>query len=126
MNATHRIRLQAAWSVAAGGTIWTRSFGRPTGVGPGDRIWLEIARPTACSARLNGRTLPAVAAGAAPWRLDVTADLRERNDLQLEFRADVPTQATAERVPLPEAGGRVALVITSGADDPGVLDTRLP
>lgn len=126
MNEVHRIRLQAAWHATAGGAVWSRSFGMPTGVGAGDRIWLEIARPAACAAALNGRTLPPVVAGAAFWRHDVTADLRERNDLRLEFVVALPDRAAAERESLPEAGGGVALVITSGTDDAGALDTRSP
>lgn len=126
MNEVHRIRLQAAWHATAGGAVWNRSFGIPTGVGSGDRIWLEITRPAACAAALNGRTLPSVVAGAAPWRHDVTADLRDRNDLRLEFVAALPARAAAERELLPEVGGGVALVITSGANDAGALDTRSP
>lgn len=120
----HRIRLQAAWSAAVGGTVWTRSFGTPTGVGPGWRVWLEITRPAACSAVLNGRSLPPVTAGTAPWRHDVTADLRDRNHLRLEFVAALPAEAAADRVPLPEAGGSVALVVGIGANEPRPLDTR--
>lgn len=111
MSDTHRIRLQAAWDVAAGGAVWTRSFGRPTGVGPGDRVWLVIERPAACSAALNGGALPAVGVGAGPWRHDVTADLRDRNELRLEVRWPWEPAPTAVRVALPETLGRVALEI---------------
>ncbi|MFM9024374.1 MAG: hypothetical protein ACKON7_03365 [Planctomycetaceae bacterium] len=125
MTAPHRIRLQSAWHATADGAVWSRSFGMPTGVNAGDRIWLEITRPAAGAAVLNGRPLPPVVAGAAAWRHDVTADLRDRNELRLEFVAALPARA-ADREPLPEAAGGVALVITAGTDDAGALDTRSP
>lgn len=122
MSGPHRIRLQAAWRIAAGGAVWIRSFGRPTGVGPDMRIGLVIERPAACTATLNGRSLPAVTGGVAAWRHDVTADLRERNELRLEFAPVAPARAAADRVPFPEPLGVVSLEITAGADGPGALD----
>lgn len=113
MSGPHRIGLQAAWHVEAGAGAWIRSFGRPTGIDPGDRVWLVIERPAACVARLNGRPLPTIAAGVAAWRHDVTADLQRRNELRL----DVPGAASASlcRVPLPESLGTVALEIEPSA-----------
>ena len=115
MSEPHRIRLQAAWDVAAGGTTWTRSFGKPTGVGPGDRVWLVVERPAACAAALNGRPLPPVADRAAAWRHDVTADLRDRNELRLELHEPPGPVTAAVRVPLPEPVGLVALEIEARA-----------
>ena len=114
MGDTHRIRLQAAWNVAAGGTTWTRSFGRPTGVGPGDRIWLVIERAAACSATLDGRTLSAVAGGAGPWRHDIGADPRNRHELRLEFAAPPGPVSAGARERLPEGAGVVWLEIETG------------
>ncbi|MFM9058320.1 MAG: hypothetical protein ACKOSQ_04240 [Planctomycetaceae bacterium] len=111
MGDTHRIRLQAAWDVAAGGRTWTRSFGRPTGVGPGDRVWLVIERPAARSAAIDGRPLAAVGVGDGPWRHALNADLRERHELRLEFAAPPGPVAACVRVPLPEAAGCVWLEI---------------
>lgn len=124
MTVEHRIRLQAAWRVAAGGMVWTRAFGMPAGIGPRDRLWLEIAQPTACSATLNGRILPPVVTCTAPWRHDVTADLRDRNDLRLEFPAALRDCGAVDRVPLPDTAGSVALVIATDAGDPRALDMR--
>lgn len=111
MNEAHRIRLQSAWDVDAGGTTWTRSFGRPTGVGPGDRIRLVIERPAACSATLNGLPLPPVSAGASVWRHDVTTSLHDRNELRLVLGSARPARAGRARVPLPSAVGMVALEV---------------
>jgi len=122
MSAPHRIRLQAAWRVAAGGSVWIRSFGRPTGVGPDGRVWLVIERPTACAAALNGRIVPPVVGGTAAWRHDITTDLRERNELRLEFTVVESELAAHDRVTLPDALGAVSLEITGTGDDPGALD----
>lgn len=111
MSESHRIRLQAAWDVAAGGAAWTRSFGKPTGVGPGDRVWLVLERPAACMAALNGRPLPPIVGGNAAWRHDVTADLRDRNELRFELHEPPGPVAAVGRVPLPETVGLVALEI---------------
>ena len=114
MSVTHRIRLRAAWEVTADGTAWMRSFGRPTGVGVGDRLWLVIERPAACKALLNGRPLPPVPAGAKAWRHDVTADLRERNELRLQFVVPAGRVGDGGRVPLPESLGEVLVEIEAG------------
>lgn len=111
MSDPHRIRLQAAWDAATGRTTWTRPFGRPTGVGPADRIWLVIERAAPCAVALNGRALPPVTAGADAWRHDVTAALRDRNELRLEFPGLSGDGIAAGRVPLPERLGLVALEI---------------
>ncbi len=90
-----------------------RSFGRPTGIGPEDRIWLVIERAAACVVALNGRVLAAASAGDGPWRHDVTTALQERNELQLTFNA-ARADAAAGRGPLPEWLGVVTLIIESG------------
>lgn len=115
MSGWHRIRLRAAWDTEAGGAAWTRFFGRPTGIAAGDRVWLVIERPTPCVALLNGRRLPTVNAGNAAWRHDVTADLRQRNELRLEFPGPTAASIAAGRAPLPEALGAVALEIETVA-----------
>jgi hypothetical protein len=112
MAHVHRIRLQAAWEGCPRGTTWTRSFGRPSGVGPGDRVWLVVERPAACTVALNGRDLPAVIPGAAVWRHHVTADLLERNEVRLAAGSAVAVPA-AGRQPLPESLGIVTLEIES-------------
>lgn len=115
MNGRHRIRLQSAWNVAAGGAVWTRSFGRPAGVGPADRIWLVIEEAAACSAVLNDLPLPPVAGGGGAWRHDVTAALESRNDLRFELREPQAPVANGTRPPLPESVGLVALEIETGS-----------
>lgn len=114
MSGSHRIGLQAAWDAGAGGAAWIRSFGRPTGVAAGDRVWLVVERPAACTALLNGRPLPPIVAGVGAWRHDVTADLRPRNELRLEFAGRIVANVGPGRTPLPEALGSVALEIEPG------------
>ena len=109
MSGAHRISLQAAWDAVAGGASWVRSFGRPTGVAVADRIWLVIERPAACTVLLNGRHLPPIGGGLGAWRHDVTAALRPRNELRLEFAGR--TAIEPGRAALPESLGSVALEI---------------
>lgn len=118
MAHVHHIRLQAAWDRCPHGASWTRSFGRPSGVGPDDRVWLVVERPAARAVVLNGRELAIVSAGAAAWRHHVTADLRERNELRLDVAPPVAVGA-AGRQPLPESLGIVRLEIESGGGHAG-------
>lgn len=111
MSGSHRIRLQAAWSVTAGGRVWTRSFGRPTGIGAADRIWLVFERPPAGRALLNGAELAPLDGRAAVWRHDVTGTLQDRNELRLEVETQWPETADADRLPLPDALGAVSVEI---------------
>lgn len=111
MTASHRISLQAAWTASPDGGTWTRSFGRPTGVGPEDRVWLVVERPAPGAATLNGRPLPAPAGDAAAWRHDVTDALRDRNELCLLFGAPIDGGQAGGRAPLPGRLGGVSLEI---------------
>ena len=68
-----------------GRVAYRRRFGRPTGLGPADRVELVIGRVDALgSVRLNGEPLGEIPAGGQPWRCDVTAALRRRNELIVE------------------------------------------
>lgn len=111
MSGSHRIRLQAAWSVTAGGRVWTRSFGRPTGIDAADRIWLVIERPAAGRALLNGVEVAPLDGRAAAWRHDVTGSLQNRNELRLEVETPWPETSDADRLPLPDALGAVSVEI---------------
>lgn len=117
MSGVHRIRLQAAWhSPAPGSTGWTRSFGRPAGLGPGDRVWLVIERPAASMLELNGVELPRVAADpAGTWRHEITRLLADRNELRIVPETGVPDSAALPgahgRRPLPDGLGAVVIEI---------------
>jgi len=118
----HAIHLGNAWDrVAAPGRppyAWRRRFGRPAGPVPGERMFLVVERPgLSAAATLNGRELPAIAAGTARWTCDVTALLVDRNELVLA--ADGPSHGSIAlagggshgRCPLPAPFGGVGLVI---------------
>ncbi len=117
----HAIHLGNAWdppAEAAGG--WTRRFGRPSGVEPGDRVLLVCERPSEAAAarprlalRLNGVALLPIASVSARWEHDITLLLRERNDLVVkpEPAAAPPAVDRHGRASLPEAWGRLSVVI---------------
>jgi len=135
----HAIHLGNAWDrdPAAARTPahgWRRRFGRPAGLAPGDRVFLVVERPALSSAAsLNGRELPAIAAGTPRWTCDVTTLLLDRNDLILA--ADTPAGGSTaaggggphDREPLPAAFGGVGLAIVprgeplDAADMPAAL-----
>jgi hypothetical protein len=109
----HTINLTNAWEPpVAGARIWIRRFGRPSGIEPGDRIWLVMDVPPPAEAVLNAAPLPASAEGP-PWRADVTALLGERNELLLPL--DLDAVGLAARCSLPAACGGVRLEIESPA-----------
>lgn len=108
MSGPHRISLQAAWD--ADGPVWTRSFGRPSGIGEHDRVWLVLACDGGCVAALNGH--PLETSGIA-GRHDVTSDLRRRNSLRIEFIGTSGSVAARRRTPLPASLAVVALEIES-------------
>ena len=115
-DGSHRIRLTAAWEPPPGGVgPWRRSFGRPAGLGTGDRVWLVLEEPAAADGlALNGSALTLAAAGAGSWRADVTGLLRDRNELVMAFVTTTPApQDDVRRRRLPEGHGEVFLEIVT-------------
>jgi len=105
----HTIDLTNAWEApAAGSRAWVRRFGRPSGVEPGDRVWLVMDAPPPADATLNGVALPVLPQAAVPWRIDVTDRLGVRNELVLSLDA---TGGGIRRATLPAARGGVRLEI---------------
>ena len=116
-SATHAINLAHAWEVepgGAGGGVWVRRFGRPTGLAAGDSLWLVIDGPTACTLLLNGAALPACRPGVA-WRCDIMPLVHDRNLLVLVPQAGGIADAAAGRLALPAVLGRVRLEIVAAA-----------
>jgi hypothetical protein len=108
-HSMHTIDLTNAWEPpAAGSQAWVRRFGRPSGVEPGDRVWLVMDVPPPAGASLNGIPLPAMPEAVAPWRFDVTPRLGQRNELVLPLDAD---GCGMRRAPLPALRGGVRLEI---------------
>ena len=121
----HAIHLGSAWefTVATRGEsgTWRRWFHRPTGLGPGDRVFLTWERstrpPDVQTLTLNGVVLQLVNdAATSPatvgWESDITALLKDRNELLLRV-ADVPAAVAGGRAALPESWGRLSVVIVS-------------
>jgi hypothetical protein len=120
-SGSHSIHLGNAWEAEPGkaghGPAWVRRFGRPTGLGAADAVWLVIDAPADAALTLNGVALPASAAGAT-YRANVTPLLCDRNLLVLVPRlADEPVSLPAARGPLPAALGRVRLEIVPGGGE---------
>lgn len=115
----HTIRLGNAWEPSASGAAWTRRFGRPAGLGPGDRVLLRVASRVSAAVSLNDAALNTIDVDETgdPWRQEITALLRDRNTLVLKPAATpaiVPPAADAAvrgRVPLPEEIVEVSLEI---------------
>lgn len=105
----HAIHLGAAWETpATPGGPWVRRFGRPSGVGPRDRVLLVWDPPGAVSPKaldLNGQAL------ATDPEVDVTTLLGDRNELSLFVDPLPEGEPRGERAALPVAWGRPTLVI---------------
>ena len=129
MSDIHVINLSTAWEPpdpAVGRAAWVRRFGMPAGIEPGDRVWLVVEPAAACEVRLGGEPLPAVVAGERR-RHDITAALRDRNELALAApTAGPPPVVTAVhgRCDLPATIGRVWLAIEPAARDPAAAPVR--
>lgn len=111
----HTIDLTNAWEppvagsrATAGPQIWVRRFGRPSGIEPGDRVWLVMDVPPPADATLNGAALPSLSDAAGPWRIDVTDRLGARNELVLPLGVD---GGGMRRAALPATRGGVRLEI---------------
>lgn len=127
----HAIHLGGAWQPPAADAVaaepqrgsggWRRSFGRPSGVGPADRVLLVLDRSGECqgaiSFTLNAISLPPVGPGPCRWEHDVTAALSERNELVLDpSGVAAPGARTVDRhgrTALPPTVGRLTIEIVS-------------
>ncbi len=85
-----------------GRVAYHRRFGRPTGLGPADRVDLVIdgVGPSG-SVRLNGESLGEIPVGGRAWRCNVTTRLRQRNELVVEVER---TPLTDGEPPIPRPG----------------------
>jgi len=99
--------MPADWNVTLGPSFcgrvaFHRRFGRPTGLGPADRVDLVIdgVGPSG-SVRLNGESLGEIPLGWQVWRCDVTTRLRQRNELIVEIERPPVTDG---KPPIPRPG----------------------
>jgi hypothetical protein len=68
-----------------GRICWRRRFSRPTGLDPGEAVWLCIAsRGAMLSVTLNGQPLASIEPTNALGEFEITARLRPRNELAVE------------------------------------------
>jgi hypothetical protein len=114
----HTIHLGSAWEAPdpGGAAGWRRRFGRPTGLEPRDRVLLVCDRPAADvpwrRLEFNGVALAPVDVRAARWACDVTAVLRDRNEILLVPEVDDDSRSEAQlRASLPSAWGRISIEI---------------
>ena len=118
----HSIHLGTAWEPpplveADGRVLWTRRFGRPGGLEPGDVVLLVVTEPAvAAEVALNAVCLPPLSAGVGRWEQDITPLLRGRNELlvRVAASADGDTMLGQRgRGQLPPVIGTVALEIVA-------------
>lgn len=116
----HAIHLGTAWERPTPATrAWGRRFGRPAGVGPGDRLLLVCEGVADAAAwfvaTLNAAVLPWRVIDGATLESDVTRLIVDRNHLAVPIGPGdaVAEDASAVRVAMPTAWGRLSLVIVS-------------
>jgi hypothetical protein len=112
---------------ADGRVLWTRRFGRPGGLEPGDVVLLVVAEPAvAAEVALNDVCLPPLSAGVGRWEQDITPLLRGRNELlvRVAASADGDTMLGQRgRGQLPSVIGAVALeIVAAGTVADGPVD----
>jgi hypothetical protein len=116
------INLSAAWDPPSESSCaWVRRFGRPSGIEPGDRVWLVVEPGDKAALVLNGICLV-----AASRRHDVTELLEPRNELilvpQTGGHGDQVAASSDDHSPGPSHGrrdlearfGQVHLEISAG------------
>jgi hypothetical protein len=89
LPAVARAQMPADWDACFGrhflGRVrCLRTFQRPTGLEPGDKVWLVVEPPRSRGVvKLADRELGAVAFGGGAGRFDITALLADRNSLEI-------------------------------------------
>lgn len=92
----HQIRLEGPWpqeSLASGFVRYSRSFHRPTGLGPGHRVWLTIGgSEELAQVQLNDCPLTAAEAPDELRRFEITDRLLPRNVVSIDVLANCRPQ----------------------------------
>jgi hypothetical protein len=92
----HTIRLQGPWqceSLAGGLVRYSRSFHRPTGLGPGHRTWLTIRGvDEIAQVQLNDCPLIAEEEAGELRRFEITDRLSPRNVVSIDVLANCQPQ----------------------------------
>ena len=96
---SHRIRLRRPWQRegVVEDAVWSRRFGRPSGLGSNESVWLclEGNWPSGF-VKLNGRTLGRLSDAGMGGRYDVTERLLPRNELQIVLRSAASVEVADE------------------------------
>ncbi len=113
----HAIQLGNAWEPrTADAGRWLRRFGRPSGIGPGDTVVIVVERETPdvpWRLVLNDAELSFAVAAGGRLEYDITALLRDRNELLVVSDAAAPTAVDVPRgrPRFPEEWGRIFIEI---------------
>ena len=95
-----------------GRAVFTRRFGRPTGLAAGDRVDLVLERIDAGgTVTLNGTTLGTLPGGQPSSRFDITSRLQRRNELTVEVEWRPPPSRPEQENPSGSLIGEVRLEI---------------
>lgn len=82
----HRIRLRRPWrhEATAQAVVWRRRFGRPSGLGDADTVWVCVDGTSLEGAvALNGQFLGFLPIPGTRARYDVSRQLLDRNELSV-------------------------------------------
>ncbi len=114
MNSNYRIHLRRPWRFEVTGDRlrWTRHFNRPSGLGPGQQVWLlcEGFAGGPLGVTLNGQPLGTLVGNGAAGEFEVAGCLALHNEVVLEgANPSRPTQWTGDQPP-----GEVCLEIRAG------------
>lgn len=103
LPAPGRIGMPADWGASLGAdfrgrVLYARSFHKPTGLGPADRVALVFERVDfVATVRLNSRTMGEIRWEQGRSEFDVTAGLARSNQLEVEIES-CPVSSDAQRV----------------------------
>jgi len=93
--------------------IWRRWFGRPSGLGAGQTVWLCVeGLSSGGSVALNGAPLGRLPTPGTSGRYDVTSRLLARNELAIHL------EQVREIIAAAQPAGEVRLEICSGEASP--------
>ncbi len=98
-NGPHRIRLRKPWrcEVTDQGIYWRRKFGRPTGVGTEETVWICFeGMPASCELALNAEPLGVFPDREPKAEFNLTGRLLPRNEIEIRImqNGDVAPGAT--------------------------------
>ncbi len=85
---SHRIRLRKPWcrEVIGQEVSWRRKFGRPTGIGPAETVWICFeGLPSGCELAVNAEPLGVFTDPQSRTEFDLTGRLLARNEVEIRL-----------------------------------------